>query len=307
MKSNIQFVWKAAKQVGLGLHRFIRGFEPWGVLIAIVGLFVTMLGFMIELEDRQSERIFRAWEVVLQATREASEIEQIDVRDTDHLYRKYSTTSGSSVRQALEYLNRDFSGRWCLEGIKNVSIYFTGNMGRTCVFPRKRRENFDNITLRFINLSQAALRHASFGRADLRGADLTGADLQLANLQVADMRGADLSCVDANPNEKYCTSLRGANLVNADLSCFGPYATQLCAKLYNVEFGCIDLRNGESRCTNLQYADLRGAYLVEVNLDGVDLANARLEGIHGLKCDELRRAKNWQQTFRDERLNCDEP
>ncbi|MDE0418065.1 MAG: hypothetical protein OXI95_14175 [bacterium] len=43
----------------------MRGFEPWGIFLAILGLLITLTAFLIEMEDRQAERTFRAWEFVL--------------------------------------------------------------------------------------------------------------------------------------------------------------------------------------------------------------------------------------------------
>ena len=51
-------------QVARCSHRFVRGFEPWGIILTFLGLAIALITIIIDLEDRQSERIFRAWQVV---------------------------------------------------------------------------------------------------------------------------------------------------------------------------------------------------------------------------------------------------
>ena len=248
-KKTVKSIGHAAIQVAIKpvcwLHKLIRGFEPWGILLAIIGLFLTMLGFMLELEDRQSERVFRAWEVVLGATKNIQE--DIATNSDDEKSSNSTYSSGSSVRQALEYLNREFSGRWCSDTVNSISKYFIGNQQRECVVPKKRRESFENFVfasmdlstanlqsvnleganLRFANLQYADLRdanlrfanlsHASLDNADLRGADLHRANLSISNLRGADLRGANLSFADLEAADLEAADLRKADLLNANL------------------------------------------------------------------------------------------
>ena len=99
----------------------MRRFEPhWGIDIAVVGVYFTGLGvaialvsIMVELEDRQAERIFRAWQVML------------------------AVPAGSSQREAAEYLNREFDGFVCRSWVNSLSIRLTGNNRRSCIIPKK--------------------------------------------------------------------------------------------------------------------------------------------------------------------------
>ena len=226
----------------------------------MAGVVTAFVGFIVELEDRQSARIFRAWEVAIAASNSAgTRGARVDGRQL------YETDS--SARKALEFLNRDFSGRFCGSIVGIVSEATTGNSRRICVFPRKRRESFkgmrlsrmnlegawlpgaeltfsrlDQVNLEGSNLQNAILRHAVLTRARLRGADLRGARLQGADLSDADLRGADL---------------QGADL------------------RYNVTL------NGIRRYTNLLRA-------------------------RGLTCSQLEQANGWEQSFRDSDLACGE-
>ena len=99
---------------------------------------------MVDLEDRQAERTFRAWQVVL------------TVR-----------TAGSSRREAVEYLNREFDGRWCGFWMNRVSKQLTGNNRRKCLNPRKARESLVGI--------EAAKTLAVVGGASARSSEQPGA------------------------------------------------------------------------------------------------------------------------------------
>ena len=197
------------------IHTGITVAAPWGIVLAAGSLLTTCTGLMIALEDRQSERIFRAWEVVISAVESAREPNRISdsIKIPNDSERSRLHARGSAVRQAIEYLNRSFPGRWCAsEIIKPVSIHFTGHFQRECVFPKKRRESFYGLSLFYMNLSSADLRNA-----DLRSTDLRDANLRNATLWGADLRGADLREVDLEYATLWSAILQGANLRNANL------------------------------------------------------------------------------------------
>ena len=215
---------------------------------------------MLELEDRQSERIFRAWEVVITASSSpGTRGARVDGRQ---LY-----AADTSARQALEFLNRDFSGRFCGSVVGIVSEATTGNSRRTCVFPRKRRESFNGMRLARMNLEGAWLPGAelTFGYLDqvnFEGANLQKAILRHAVLTRARLRDADLRRA----------RLQGANFSDADL-----------------------LR------ADLQGADMRS----NASLNGVPTATNLLR-VRGLTCSQLQQANGWEQTLRDSELACGE-
>ena len=190
---------KAMGQICLVAHKFVSAFEPWGIFVAIFGLVITSIGFMVELEDRQSERIIRAWESVLTTTA------RIPISDVESVPR-------SSLRQSLEYLNRQFQGRWCHDYVRRLSVYFTGNYRRHCIFPDKRRESLSGLSLTGLDLSRADLRDADLQSATLRNTVLRAAHLDRAKLTEADLRNADLGGADLDR-----AVLTGADLANANL------------------------------------------------------------------------------------------
>ena len=249
------------------------------MLLAIGGLVFTFVTFMVEAEDRRSERVFRAWEIVLSVS---SGNEDAPI----------GSGAGSAVRQALEYLNRDFEGWFCRDFIQNIAHKMIGSDTR-CFSPRKRRESLANLHLKNIDLDHVFLQNAilngsrfdgvSFHHAKLKNADLNNiyankvpffkADLQLAKLYGAELSGAFL----------YCANLSEAELGGADLSGIlgGPYDAHSWLDdlgLQNCDMGPYAL--------DLSQADLRGAIFVDANLAFANLEKARF-GAADLKDTDL--------------------
>lgn len=142
--------------------------------------------------------------------------------------------------------------------------------------------------LRKVDLRNFNLVNANLARSNLQGIDLNGADLTEANLVRADLASANLAFASLN-----FADLRGAVLSNANLE----GATLEGARMEGT------FLNG----ANLQRAILRKANLKGARLDGADLTRAHLNGAKGLRCEQLRSAKNWEQSFRDEKFACDAP
>ena len=273
-------------KAAIRLNRWVHTFEPWGIFLTFIGLLVALIGLMIDLEDRQSERIFRAWGVVLSVTTtplNASSDTQI------------AASAGSSVRQALQYLNRDFTGRGCFGWVAFLSEFLTGNNARGCIFPEKDRESLRNLSIPHAVLEDIELSHAELSGAILRKVDLYGAKLQHADLENALLHDAKLGGAD----------LRNAELRNAKL----PKADLHGAKLQKATLLNADLREADLRGADLQHADLGSAKLCKAKLNNADLQDADLLGAdlreaRGIDCRQLRTAKNWEQSIRGPQLEC---
>ena len=216
-------------QIASKCHAGVRAIEPWGILVALLGVGIALVSILVDLEDRQSERTFRAWQLVLTAP-----------------------LAGSSRRETIEYLNRDFDGFMCGNPVTWVSGLLTGNRARRCVFPSKARESLAAIGLAGANLTGADLTGAYLANANLAAADLTDADLTDANLAAADLAGANLTGAD----------LTDANLTYADLT----YADLAAADLTYADLTFADLTGA-----NLTFADLTGANLRDTRLTQVQL------------------------------------
>ena len=251
-----------------GRHRLPRALELAAVVATLMGFMVT---FTVDLEDRQSERTFRAWQVV---------------RGFEN---REGGAAGSSLREALQFLNREFDGALCIPPVGWISDYLTGNR-RECVFPRKNRESLAELEAR---------------RTNLTGADLSGADLSGADLTHADLSGADLSGADLRNARLIGTNFRNANLIGTDFGEADLSAVELAvAGVQEVlaSYGFLDytydhiskaLRDGSLTCAIVSEAfsqvlrhgrlghprprtDLSGANLTDANLAGVNLLLANL-------------------------------
>ena len=235
--------------------RLVRNFEPWGLVLAFIGLVIALTTILIDLEDRQSERIFRAWQVV----------RGFEIRDngTDSSV----GASGSSLRQALEYLNRDFDGFVCARWVGWASGLLTGNVVRECLFPVKVGESFSGLNAPEVSLFNIDLRDASLIGATLVHADLRHANFSDAFLSEADFSGADLR--DARFTNAYApyTEFKHAILTEASL---------IRSEFHGANFAEANLTQANFAEANLSTADFSGARFQNTHLNGADLSDATL-------------------------------
>ena len=184
----------------------------------LIGLLVALITIMVDLEDRQSERTFRAWQVV----------RGFETRVVEPEPNTPSGTSGSSLREALEFLNREFAGFLCVPPVALTSDLLTGNSRRECLFPKKERESFSGLEARAVVLTRIELPGADLRRADLTTSDLGGANLTRANLLGADIPNSDLTeavfshavlrFIDLTHSVLIGANFTGANLTDANLT-----------------------------------------------------------------------------------------
>ena len=207
-------VFSRTVQAARTSHRLVRGFGPWGIVLTLISVTIALITIVVDLEDRQAERTFRAWQIVL-AERSA----------------------GSSQREALEYLNRTFDGSVCGAWVNWVSKRLTGDSRRECIIPRKERESLAELAaisaglpgaelpgadlyraeLAFADLTRANLLHAKLAFADLTRANLLDAELAFADLTSADLTSANLQDANLAGAELAGTELEDANLSGVDL------------------------------------------------------------------------------------------
>ena len=159
----------------------------------MIGVVIALITILVELEDRQSERTFTAWQVVR------------------------AGAVGSSHREAVEYLNREFAGFLCEGWVNSISRLLTGNRRRECLIPKKERESLAGLQAAGADLAGADLTDADLMIADLTGANLTGADLTGADLTGATLEGATLKDATLIGAHLASANLTGADLTGADL------------------------------------------------------------------------------------------
>jgi len=189
-------------------HRCVQEFAPWGIILTFLSLRVAILSIMIDLEDRQSERTFRAWQIVRGF--------ETGPGESDAYVR--TGGSGSSLRQALEYLNREFEAFLCASWVRGISETVTGNLHRTCLILRKIREFLVGISANSADLSGIDLRGTDLSAVKLTRVDLSDANLSEAELDYADLTGATLRNSDLTSAKLHRSLLRYTDLTNANLS-----------------------------------------------------------------------------------------
>jgi uncharacterized protein YjbI with pentapeptide repeats len=232
------------------VHRFVKEIEPWGILLAVLGLFLALSTFWIDYRDRVEERTVRAWQLL--TTR---------------------APGNSGKREALAYLNGE-DGLLCFEVLRGRLSWLHGDEEVSCLIFLKGRTPLTGIDLSPPDngtpddpsddppgayLKGAKLAGAVLGSADLAGADLEDADLAGANLEYADLVGAYLGGADLGGANLGVANLAGAVLQHANLA---------DAFLPRADFGG----------ANLQEAGLAGAVLVSADLAGTNLSGADLAG-----------------------------
>jgi uncharacterized protein YjbI with pentapeptide repeats len=224
--------------------------EVGGAVLALIGL----VAFLLDLQNREEERVNRAWSLVAAA--------------------KVEGTGNVGLIEALETL-----------ASRGIDLSQVKLPGAYLVRVRLRGAMLYMANLSEANLRRAVLNQAKLGDADLRGADLhwadlsdadlVGADLRKASLVVADLRGANLIKAKLGDADLRGVDLIGAYLLGADLSDADLVGADLSdADLSNAKLGTVNLSEAK-----LVGADLRGADLSQVELLEADLSEAKLDRV----------------------------
>ena len=253
------------------MNEFVRVVEPWGVFIGVIALILALMTFALELEDQRDERLFRAWDFLLEYDRNsrAYRIGESDV---------YTSPAGA-VYQALEFLNRKVEGRLCSSLLKSMFQFFSGATNRECLFPSRARQSLayryiTSVELTGIDLPEADLAYTDFSYTILSGANLENANLEGANLKYANLVGANLKYADFSEASLYYANLGGANLKSANLGGVNLKNANLAnAVLVNALFTFACMENADLTDAELHTASLYQANLTNAELKNVDLSN----------------------------------
>ena len=198
LNSSIRTVQGVFKSVQIAVDRF----SSWGVFMTTVGVLVAVVGLVIDMESRMSERTFRAWQIVLMFHQSGDGAQAI------HDDGEVPIVAGSVLREAMEFLNQGSDGVICGETIRKLFSYLTGTMHRQCLFPVKKKESFNFIDIAGADLTDAILPAANFRSAGLCNADFRNAVLIDANFKRADLNWVNFEAAD----------LEGVNFDNTDLT-----------------------------------------------------------------------------------------
>jgi uncharacterized protein YjbI with pentapeptide repeats len=243
------------------VHRVVKEIEPWGILLAIVGLFLALITFWIDYRGRVEERTVRAWQLLT------------------------TRASGNSGKgEALAYLNRE-DGLLCFEVLRGRLAWLHGDDEVSCLIFLKGRTPLTGIDLSppdkgtpddpLDDPPGAYLQGADLTGAYLENANLTGAYLENANITDASLRGANP--VDLSGADMSRANLTRANLIRADLSFAVLFWADLSgANLHRAKLFAAGLSEANLTRANLFGADLFGANLIRADLSGAGLPMALL-------------------------------
>jgi uncharacterized protein YjbI with pentapeptide repeats len=176
------------------------------ILTGIIAAILTAFQFQMELENREEDRVNRAWSLIAAAKQVQGNVGLIEALET------------LNARQ-IDMSRLELPGAY-LSGVQLESGFLiNANLAGA---------DLSHAKLSSVALVGAELAGANLAGANLWGADLPGADLSGANLFIADLSGADLTGANliganlrsANLTEAYVhrVELSGANLLGANLS-----------------------------------------------------------------------------------------
>ena len=269
-------LWSAREGLGcfrVSLERIIRGWlgipsevsiprvlrRAFILCVEVVGLVVvlpTLITFLLELDDRRTERRLRAWEILLEIRSQVTAANE-------------PVASGSAARDALRILNHDYAGRFCGEPIRRISEFLGGDVNRRCVIPAIERDALAGVQLPDVDLTGIELQQAILRRADLQGATIDTADLRGVDFTDASLNGARLNLVSLQGGTLNGVDFRGAQLNLAELS---------KTELLSTDSGRVILDQAALVFADLSKAKLSQASLTAANLYGANFAESELSG-----------------------------
>ena len=210
-----------------GLHRAIKAIEPWGILLAVVGITITWYQATVNRGVRQATLFALASERLVAARDLATEacLEEPKPLQEECLAEPPEESNVGQLRVLEEMaalgvsMARIDARLTYLHNVNLPDAYLSAAV-------------FRSTNLNIANLSGSYLRFASFANADLSYAVLADADLVYSDFSGADLRCADLSGARfvgmRRPrltrvafrvhHNRFPINLTDASLIDADLS-----------------------------------------------------------------------------------------
>ena len=179
--------------------------EVAAVVIGLAFIIPTAIALWIDLEDRKTQRIAQAWELVTRpAPGNSGKVPALE----------YLNSQGLSL-VGIDLSTESNGGQSYLGHVdlSHADLYESDLSGATPF-----RADFSGSILGRANLSKADLRIADLKETSLVDANLSGADLSGANLYMANFRNANLEYADFELANFQGARFDGANLPGAKLS-----------------------------------------------------------------------------------------
>ena len=196
---------KTAKLIFVRIDNAVRRFEPWGIVLTVIALFVAIGSFWLDYQDRIAERKLRAWE--------------------------FATSPGpysGAKRDAVQYLVRhgnDLSGAQ-LAGVlwpvkEEVSeTQFTHTLLKEANFNGKTllRARFHHANLEEAQLFEGDFSNAVFRDTNLKNAIISDSVLQGAGFLFSDLSGVEFDGSDLTDADFLHATMDGTTFFGTELS-----------------------------------------------------------------------------------------
>lgn len=220
--------------VGLTMHRVVKALEPWGILLAVIGLGFSLWAFEIDREDRREDRKNREEDRVNRALAqfangfgraEAWSVLQRNSVDVSGLRARAAHLPGEDL-SALDLSHADFESAQ-LRGAQFQMSDLTDTI-------------FVNARMSDAELHGSVINRTDFCRADLSGINFAEAELIGANFYLANLANTDLTDIEGGLHSipgAYLCSTKGIGSLG-DRDCNKSYALWLSE--YETRFGTCD-------------------------------------------------------------------
>ncbi len=284
-------------------HCFIKALVPYGLIIAVSALLLDVMTFIIDIEDKQSERLFSAWRYVIENDRLTRDYMAnsyltapvVSNRNTEWVLENNRSDVGGATFRALELINREVEGNLCASWLQPIFRWLSGSVHRYCIIPARQRDSLANRYLPHHDLTGIILDNAEFTGTCFKSSVFT-----LASLRNADFRetvlcetnffGSDLSNSDFSDSDLANAHLSSAYLVGAELS---------GANLRNANLYDANLAEAKLTRADLTNSYLNLAILVRSNLENATFCNTNVSGadfseVIGLKYQQLKGMCIWK-------------
>ena len=211
------------------IHRFVHNIEPWGILIAIIGIGFASYELSESIKERKKEQFLREATLYSMVSKQLQESREID------------TTSKGTDQQ-----------------VSGPAPDRTGYVRILEIMARS------GISLEGINAVDVRLDRAQLERAKLQGANLTNVALFGTNLSNANLEEAVLSDAEIGPitwrDKLIHANLSGANMTRSILK---------DTTIWGANLSRSNFMDAEFQNTKLYFVDLTDAiYLSKFQLEG---------------------------------------
>lgn len=200
-------IFKIIKNIFLYFDKLVNRLEPWGVLFAVLALFITIDTYQKDRKDRIEEMKARAEDRINLAISQFAD--GIGRQSAWNILRQYDVDLRSLEMPSAYLPGADLSNQDLVRVNLNEAYLVESDLGGSNL----SRANLQNANLEDADLENVDLKYANLNGANLSFANLSNADIRFASLQNVNLQGATLE----NTNH-LLTNLEGAHFCRTTMS-----------------------------------------------------------------------------------------